>query len=94
MMLWKQCELKKNHLSMMKSSLSRHLLILRVVLDSKDLKLYTTLSSTLTIDVQMEVGRMYDEPRRSFETFRQNVNKLTLNVKRKKNHAFTENDYA
>ena len=34
----------------------------------------------LSSDVQMEVGQMYDELRRLFETFQQNVNKLTLNV--------------
>ena len=31
--------------------------------------------------VQTEVGQMYDELRRSLETFQRNVNKLTLNVK-------------
>ena len=35
-------------------------------------------------DVQMEVGQIYDEPRRSFETFQRNVNKLRLNAKRRK----------
>ena len=35
-------------------------------------------------NVQTEVGHMYDELRRSFETFQLNVNKLTLNVKQKK----------
>ena len=35
-------------------------------------------------DVQMETGQMYDELRRSFETFQGNVNKLTLNVKLQK----------
>ena len=35
----------------------------------------------LCSDVQREVGHMYDELRRSFETFQRNVNKLTLNVK-------------
>ena len=38
----------------------------------------------LCSDVQTEAGQMYDELRRSFETFQRNVNKLTLNVKRKK----------
>ena len=38
----------------------------------------------LCSDVQREVGYMYDELRRSLETFQRNVNKLTLNVKRKK----------
>ena len=38
----------------------------------------------LCSDVQTEVGQMYDELRRSFETFQRNVNKLTLNVKREK----------
>ena len=41
-------ELKKDHLSMTKSSLSRHLLNLKVLPTSKALKLYTTLSSTST----------------------------------------------
>ena len=44
--LWKQCELKKNHLSMTKSNLSRHLVNLKVLPTSKALKLYTSLSST------------------------------------------------
>ena len=35
-------------------------------------------------NVQTEVGRMCDELQRSFETFQRNVNKLTLNLKRKK----------
>ena len=48
MKLWKRCELKKNHLSMTKSNLSRHLLNLKVLLTSKALKFYTTLSSTST----------------------------------------------
>ena len=56
---------------------------------SKALKLYKTLSSTSTIncfgsDVQTEVGQMYDELRRLFETFQRNINKVTLYVKRKK----------
>ena len=34
--------------------------------------------------VQTEGGQMYDELRQSFEMFQQNVNKPTLNVKRKK----------
>ena len=38
----------------------------------------------LCADVQAEVGQMYDEPWRSFETFQQNVDKLTLNVLNKK----------
>ena len=45
---WKRCELKKNHLSMTKSNLSRHLPNLKVLPTSKTLKLYTTLSSTST----------------------------------------------
>ena len=38
----------------------------------------------LCSDVQTEAGHMYDELRRSFKLFHRNVNKLTLNVKRKK----------
>ena len=38
----------------------------------------------LCSDVQTEARQMYDELRRSFETFQQNVNKPTLNVKREK----------
>jgi hypothetical protein len=34
--------------------------------------------------VQAEARHMYDELQRSFETFHQDVNKLTLNVKHKK----------
>ena len=44
----KRCELKRNHLSMMKSSLSRHLLNMKVLPTSKALKLYKTLSLTST----------------------------------------------
>ena len=44
--------------------------------------------------VQTEAKQMYDELWRSFEMFQQNVNKVTLNVKRKKNHAFTAKDFA
>ncbi len=62
---------------------------MKVLPISKALKLYTTLSSTSTtkllrFDVQIEDGQMYDDMRRSCETFQRNVNKLTLNVKRKK----------
>ena len=45
MKFWKRCELK-NHLSMMKCSLSRHLMNLKVLPTAKALKLYTSLSST------------------------------------------------
>ena len=38
----------------------------------------------LCSNVRMEVWQLYDELRWSFETFQQNVKKLTLNVKRKK----------
>jgi hypothetical protein len=38
----------------------------------------------LCSNVLTEVRQMYDELRRSFETFQRNVNKVTLNVKRKK----------
>ena len=38
----------------------------------------------LCLNVQTEAGQMYDELRRSFETFERNVSKLALNVKRKK----------
>ena len=48
MKFWKRCELKKDHLLMTKSNLSRHLLNLIVLQTSKVLKLYTTLSSTST----------------------------------------------
>ena len=34
----------------------------------------------LCFDVQREVGVLYDEMRRSLETFQRNMNKLTLNV--------------
>ena len=37
----------------------------------------------LCSDVQTKAGQMYDELRRSLETFQQNVDKLTFNVKRK-----------
>ena len=48
MKFWKRCVLKKKHLSVTKSSLSRHLLNLKVLPTSKALKLYTTMSSTST----------------------------------------------
>ena len=38
----------------------------------------------LCSNIQIEAGQMYDEVRRSFETFQRNINKLTLNVKHKK----------
>jgi hypothetical protein len=38
----------------------------------------------LCYDVQTKAGHMYDEMPRSFETFQQNVNRVTLNVKCKK----------
>ena len=38
----------------------------------------------LCSNVQTEAGHMDDELQQSFETFQRNVNKLTLNVKRKK----------
>ena len=38
----------------------------------------------LCSDVQTKVGQMFDELWQSFETFRWNINKLTLNVKWKK----------
>ena len=47
-----------------------------IVLDVED--------QLLCSNVQTEDGQMYDELQRLFETFQQNVNKLTLNVKRKK----------
>ena len=56
------------------------------VLDIKDQLLY--------FDVQMEVEHMYDELRWSLEMFQQNIYKLTLNVKRKKIHAYAANDFA
>ena len=46
----------------------------------------------LCSDVRTEAQQMYDELRRSFETFQRNFHKLTLNVKRKKILAFTAND--
>ena len=63
---------KKNYLSMTKSSLSRHILNLKVLLTSKALKLYTILSSTLTTNCfvpmfQTKVGHMYDELRQLFK---------------------------
>ena len=48
----------------------------------------------LCSDVQTEAGQMSDELQRSFEAFQLNVNKLTLNIKWKKMHAFAVNDYA
>ena len=48
MKFWKRCESKKNHLSMTKSSLSRHLVNLKVLPTSTALKLYTSLSTSKT----------------------------------------------
>lgn len=89
MKFWKRCELKKNHLSMTKSSLSRHLVNLKVLPTSKALKLYTSLSSTSKTNrfapmfkQKLNICMMnYDDRLRPFQ---QNIYKLTLNVKRKK----------
>ena len=64
-------ELKKNHLSMMKSNLSRHLLSLKVLptlkaLHNIDLDVDNQL---LCSNGQTEAGQMYDKMRRLFETF-------------------------
>ena len=48
----------------------------------------------LCSDVQARVGHMYDELRRLFEMSPWYVNKLALNVKRKKIHAYLANDTA
>ena len=74
----------------MKSILSRHLLNLKVL--PTDFKGFEALHSTvldindelLCSNVRTEVGHMYDELRRSFETFQRHTNKLTFNVKHKK----------
>ena len=55
-----------------------------------DLKGFETLHNIILVindqflcsDVQTKAGQMYDELQRLFEMFQQNVNKLTLNVKR------------
>lgn len=47
----------------------------------------------LCSDVHMEVEQMYDELRSSFEMFRRNINKLTLDQARK-SHASAANDFA
>ena len=44
----------------------------------------------LCFDVQTEAWQMYNEVRRSFETFQQNFNKLTLYVKHERIHAFRQ----
>ena len=46
------------------------------------------------IALKPKLGQMYDELRRPSEAFQRNVNKSTLNVKRKKLHAFAANDSA
>ena len=48
----------------------------------------------LCSDLETEIEHMYDELRRSFETYQRNVNKLTLNVKRKKFMHSHVNDFA
>ena len=70
--------------------------LIEIFVESKsatDFKGFEALQSTiLNIDDQLlhsnlqteVVKHMYDELRRTFETFQQNVNKLTLNVKHKK----------
>ena len=76
--LWKRCELKKNQLSMMNSALSRHFVESESATDFKGFealhKIFLDIDDRLfCFDVQTEVGRMYDEQRRSAETFQQNV---------------------
>ena len=78
MKLWKRCELKKNQLSMMNSALSRHFVESESATDFKGFealhKIFLDIDDRLfCFDVQTEVGRMYDEQRRSAETFQQNV---------------------
>ena len=82
-----------------KSNLSRHLWKLEVLPTSKALKLYTTLSSTLTTNCfapmfkqKLDICMMNRDDR--LRRFSWNVNKLTFNVKQKKNHAFAANDFA
>jgi hypothetical protein len=48
----------------------------------------------LCFNAQIEIGEMYDELRRSFETFQRNINKPTFNAKHKKIHALATNDFA
>ena len=69
---------------------SRHLLNLKVRPTSKNFEaLHNSVldrhqGPIALLDVQTEVGHMYDELQWTFETFQWNLNKLTLNVKRKK----------
>ena len=77
MKFWKRCELKKNHLSMTKSNLSRHLVNLKVLPTSKALKLYITVlnikDQLLCSDVQTEedicMMNCNDHLRHSSKTF-------------------------
>ena len=104
MNFWKWCELKKNHLLMTKSSLSGHFSNVKVLQASKALELNTCRAQHTIVldiddqflcsDVHTEAGYRYDELWRSFETVQRNVNKLLLNVKRKKVHALATNGYA
>ena len=79
--------IEEEHLSMMKSSLSRHLLNRKLLPTSKALKLYTTLSLTSTANCFASMFKrkqdkcMMNCDDRSFEMLQRNANKLTLNVK-------------
>ena len=66
--------------------------VIKTVVESEsatDFKGFETVHNTildiddrlLCSDTQTEVGQMYDELQRPFETFWQNINKPTLNVK-------------
>ena len=96
MEFWEQCKLK-NHLSMKKSSLSRCLLKLKVQPTSKILKLYTTISLTLTTNCftlmfKWKLDKCIMNSDNHLRRFGESLyNKLILNIKRKKNHAFVEN---
>lgn len=60
----------------------RDILLTRKVLPtSKALKLYTSLSSTLTTSVLLQHSNGRWTLQQSFEMFQRNVNKLTLNLK-------------
>ena len=70
--LWKWCELKKNHLLMTKSSLSRHSLNPKVLLNSKALKLCCFWHQQLVALLQCSNGKLnkcimnYDDRLRRF----------------------------
>ena len=89
---------KKNNLSMTKSSLLRHLLNLKVLPTSKALKLYTTLSETLTTNCFAPMfKRKLDKWMMNCDNCLRHFSETLTNrhwMSSVKTHAFAANEYA